>query len=744
MSFTPAEVAERVMNAASAWTATRRESVVLPVPGGPQRSIDTGFPDSTINLKAEPGASNWGCPTTSSRLRGRIRVASGADREARSSARELNRSVITCDGTACGAAKSLPTGTIVAVDAALIGSAALWAAIASGGLSLIPALSPRNTRRLLTLATGLATLSTLVLGTALIAGDFSLAYVAETTSRATPWPYRLSALWGGMDGSMLFYATMSLLVGTVGLRGAEPRPIAARIVALVGVGYLLIAATIANPFEQLDIPAIDGEGLLAILQHPAMVYHPPILYLGLTTLLVPFALTIEQVARGRLDRGWIEDTRRWLLVSWTLLTVGMLAGANWAYVELGWGGFWAWDPVENTALMPWLAATVFIHTSRVQQRDGRLRRWNALFALLPFVLTILGVYLTRSGVTGSIHAFAEDPVIGRLLLTAAVFGLATAVFVSLRTTRGAPWDHLGLTRDTWLATSGGLVSAVLVFVTVGSAYPAYSQVFLDEAVSVDSDFFVTTIYGLALLIAILTGFALETRWKGEVAYRPHLVLWAGSAIGVAALLIVFTRSRQVPPIALAAVAGGSLALVSVNLIRKRPMGGSLVGYVAHLGLLMVLIGAGGSSLGDDFSGPMAPGESVEAGGRVVTLDDVRTGESDRFVYVRARFLIDGEHVLSPEIRAYEDQPTPVAEPALWSTPTSDVIVAISRFNPEGETLSVSVFVRPMVWWVWAGAGVLSLAGLIGLLGRAGDVSRRHREARGVQRQPGTTSDTSVR
>ena len=286
-------------------------------------------------------------------------------------------------------------------------------------------------------ATLLATVATVILVVALLTHDFSLAYVVKTTSRATPWPYRVSALWGGMEGSMLFYAAMLLGVGAWGVR--RRGYLEHRLVAGLGFAALLLTTLATNPFDRLAIPAVDGQGLLAILQHPAMVYHPPILYLGLTSLIVPFVITAGALARKEEARTWIPTARRAAFVPWTLLTLGMVAGANWAYVELGWGGFWAWDPVENTALMPWLGLTVFLHLSRITRRDGRARRWTVFFALFPFASSVLGVYLTRSGATGSIHSFAEDPVVGRALLLAAAASAVAVSWMAVRSPRGLPW-----------------------------------------------------------------------------------------------------------------------------------------------------------------------------------------------------------------------------------------------------------------------------------------------------------------
>ena len=588
----------------------------------------------------------------------------------------------------------------------------------------------------------LASVATLILTYSLLVGDFSLDYVARTTSRATPWPYRVSALWGGMEGSLLFYAALLLWVGTLGVR--RRGRVEHVVVAVTGLGLLLLTALASNPFTRLAIPAVDGEGLLAILQHPAMIYHPPILYLGLTTLIVPFAITAGAVVRRNLSNRWLADARRTLTFSWVLLTFGMVAGANWAYIELGWGGFWAWDSVENTALMPWLAATVYLHTSRVTERDGRLLRWTAFFAMFPFALGVLGVYLTRSGVTGSIHSFAEDPVIGKTLLISALVVAAVVIALTFGGNKGRDWGEPGTGRDTWLAASGFLVAASLMFVLVGSAYPAYLQVFGGASVVVDTRFFVSTVSPVALVIAVLIGFALDTTWS-RAGMRPVDLIVFGSASGLA-VLIALTLGEETPPagVALVGLATGALAVMVLHASTGRLPRLIDPARLAHLGMAMVLVGAGGSSLGAEFTGPMSVGETVDVGSHSVELVSVSTGEANRYIYVEGVFIVDGNVELTPQIRAYEAQGIPVSEPALRSTPLSDIIVAVSVLSPDLDGFEVSVFVRPMVWWVWVGALVISLAGATALAWRDGVGGERRREARAALPPAGTTSGTTGR
>jgi cytochrome c-type biogenesis protein CcmF len=611
------------------------------------------------------------------------------------------------------------------VEPASAGSLALWGAIAAASASLI--LPQSWSRRLIWAAVSFSIIATLVLTLALLTGDFSLAYVAKTTSLATPWPYRISALWGGMEGSLLFYATLLLTFGVAGTRLRVDR----WVVTFVGLGLLLLTALASDPFRRLDIPAVNGDGLLAILQHPAMIYHPPVLYLGLTTLVVPFAITVGAVMRGETGRAWSTDVRRWLTWSWLLLTVGMVAGANWAYVELGWGGFWAWDPVENTSLLPWLAATVFFHTSRLTDRDDRLRRWTVFMAMFPFGLSVLGVYLTRSGVTGSIHAFAEDPVIGRILLSAAVATMALVVLLTWRVPRGTSWAKLDASRSAWLWVSAATVSAATGFVLVGSAYPAYLQVFWDRTVVVDARFFVVTILPLAFVIALLIGFALETTWASHGLRRSSIYRFVTGAALALLLIPMIGVTRNAAGLGLAATSAGALVALA------RP-GRNLAGRLAHCGIAMVLIGAGASSMGTEFEGTMSPGDSVMVGPETVQLVSIATGEADRFIYAEGAFAIEGGPVLRPQIRAYEEQARPVSEPALWSTPARDLIIAVSVLSPDAETLEVTVLVRPMVWWVWFGALAAALGGIVSLGGRAGVGAGPRRLATTGPQSEGTT------
>jgi cytochrome c-type biogenesis protein CcmF len=401
-------------------------------------------------------------------------------------------------------------------------------------------------------------------------------------------------------------------------------------------------------------------------------------------------------------------------------------------VELGWGGYWAWDPVENTALMPWLAATVFLHTSRIEDGTARLRRWNVMFAGLPFALSVVGVYLTRSGATGSIHSFADDPVVGRILLISAAVVTSFVLILAVRSEPGRPWGEFRLDRDGWLLINALLLSTALVFISAGSAYPAFASVFRGESVAVDSRFFVVTVLPIAVAIAASLGWGLLRRWRVFTVVAASSAVIGWWAVG----------GPRVGLVLLAPAVGSFVALAS-PLIRNRPRGRILTAHLAHVGMSIFLLAVAASSFGADFTGSMRPGETVSVDGHELTLRSVSTGETDRFLYVEADFDLDGTPI-APQIRAYESQDMPVAEPALRSTAGDDVIVAISLLFPDAETVEVWVFVRPFVTWVWVGAALIGLGGLVGLFSKGGAAAMPHLAATEERLSVGTTSGTLSR
>ena len=391
-----------------------------------------------------------------------------------------------------------------------------------------PALIGTGTR-LLAVAAALTVAAMAALAWALLTGDFTLAYVTHATSRSMTWPYRLGSLWGGMEGSLLLWC--SLLTGGAALAGRAARRrapdlygVAQVVLGAVGAGALLLPLALADPFARLAAPALDGGGLTPILEHPAMLYHPPILYLGQTALALPFALTVAALALGRLDGAWLALTRRFMLVAWVALSAGLVAGAHWAYQELGWGGFWAWDPVENAGLMPWLAATAFLHAALVAEHRSRgsapsaVGSWTAALAFAAFALGLLGVYLTRSGATGSVHAFAEARAVGVGLLVGVAAVVATGAVLLVRGRRrpnlsSATPPVSG--REAALLANNALLIGCLLVVATGTLFPLVREALGGRDSLVGPRYFATLAAPFGLAALALAGIGPLLPWSGR-------------------------------------------------------------------------------------------------------------------------------------------------------------------------------------------------------------------------------------
>jgi cytochrome c biogenesis factor len=527
-----------------------------------------------------------------------------------------------------------------------LGVAATWGAL--GALVVTAALATRGrselARRAHAVGAAAAAVAVATLAWAFATGDLTLSYVVATSDRSTSWPYRIAGVWGGMAGSLLLWS--ALLAGWgVGRRRAEG--LERVVLALAPAAFLVVLVLWASPWDRLAAPAIDGEGLTPILRHRAMLYHPPLLYVGATALLVPYAAVVGGAAPA--------TVRRWLLGSWAVLTGAMAAGAHWAYVELGWGGYWAWDPVENTALLPWLSVLAALHLLR---RADRARRWMTVIAAGGgFVLALLGTTLTRSGAAPSVHAFAEDAAVGRALVTVVVVASAALAWRAVTLGRRAP-ELVAPRRSSWREVALGLqpllVAGALAVVLIGTVRPAIGR----AAVAVDGSFFAGLVAPLAVAAAVL-------------------VISAGVAF----------------PRALRAI---------------RPS------HLAHIGFLVLLAGVLGSTTGSSAAATLATGESITVEGWEIRNDgiSVTTVDGRDAVTAAVAVLRDGDERarLLPALVAYPEQNRLLAETALRSTPLSDVQVALRDADDDGRAL-LEVHVNPLVWWIWWGALLLTAAGV---------------------------------
>ncbi len=603
-----------------------------------------------------------------------------------------------------------------------LGPAALVVAFAGGGATVALALRGRTAGAGRAAGVALAGLSValVLLAKALVNVDGSLVYVANHTSRATSWPYRLAGLWGGMAGSLLLWTWMAAAWAVVA--GAVVRR---RVPALAATTYAVFGAylvvfggllvLVSRPFERLAIPAIDGGGLNPVLLHPAMLYHPPMLYAGAVGLLVPFALAVAGLVRR--DPAWLAPAVRSTGVSLVLLSAGLVAGAHWAYVELGWGGYWAWDPVENGGLLPWLAGVAFLHAAVVARRRSGSSPVAAGLAVSAFVLGLLGSFLTRSGASASVHAFAEARAVGRVLGTALAVVVVVAVVLLVRR-RAGPATHIGPAQGA-VAANNLLLAGLVLVIGFGTLFPVITRWLTGDRVVVTGRYFALVTAPLVVALLAVLGVGPRLGWQAtpapELARRLRPAAAGLVAAAVAGAWFVERRPLAVLTVGLAAGA----AALTVAEWRRRPRARW---PLAHLGVTVLLAGVAGTTTGAHVTAPLAPGQSVEVRGWALQLLDVVPAaalDGGRAAQANLALRRHGDPVatLRP-VALVSDTGQRVSVAALRSTPLADVQVALRSVGDGGATAVVEVGVAPLMQLVWWG-GLLVVAGLALSLRRPG-------------------------
>ena len=589
--------------------------------------------------------------------------------------------------------------------------------------------------------------SAVLLG-ALLRNDFSFTYVARTTSEALPTAYTISAFWGGQEGSLLLWLLVLTGFGAAAVRlnRGWARDLIVWVVpvfAAVAVFFSFLVVAVASPFATQAAPP-DGAGMTPSLQNPYMLAHPPLLYLGYVGLTVPFAFALGALLSGRTDERWLVATRRWTLFAWTALGVGQLLGAHWAYVEVGWGGYYAWDPVENAALMPWLAATAFLHSVMIQEKRGMLRVWNVLLVILAFSLSLFGTFLTRSGVVNSIHSFTQSS-IGPWFL--AFIGVVVAVSVGLvlwrlPLLRSPTKLESPISREAAFLYNNLLLLALCLAILWGVVYPLLSEAVRGEAVVLGREYydFFLRVFGLPLLLlmgigplvawrrASLASLLTTFRWSTGVALLtgatllvlgagssvPGLVAYTFSAFVTATIVLEFARGTRARK-ALGATSwpGAFSSLIARN---RRRYGG----YVVHASIVLLAIGIAGSSAFDSVAeARLERGESMEiAGYRLVyrTLDERIAANATE---IRATLAVerggDDLGTLEAGKNAYTIEEQVSNEVGIRSDPLTgeDLFVIAEQIDPDG-TVYFRVFVKPLVNLIWVAGIVFLLGSLITL------------------------------
>jgi cytochrome c-type biogenesis protein CcmF len=590
-----------------------------------------------------------------------------------------------------------------------------------------------------------AAVAVVVLLAALVSSDFSFTYVSSFTSRELPLTYKLTALWGGQEGSLLLWLLVLTGYGAAAvlLDRKAGRELVAWVVPVLGIVaafFSMLVVFVASPFKTHMAP-LDGLGLNSSLQSPYMQAHPPMLYLGYVGLTVPFAFAMGALLSGRTDERWIVATRRWTLLAWAFLGIGQLLGAKWAYEEVGWGGYYAWDPVENAALMPWLAATAFLHSVMVQERKGMLKVWNVLLVILAFSLSLFGTFLTRSGVLNSIHSFTEGS-IGPWFLGFICFVVAaslTLLFKRLPLLRSKTRLESLVSREATFLYNNLLLVALCLTVLWGVTFPILSEAVRGESVTVGRpyyDFFLRA-FGLPLLLlmgigpliawrraslrslgrtflwpfaaAVASGIALIAAGAGSSV--PGLIAYTFSAFVAATIGLEFIRGTQ----ARRALSGEPVARAFGSLIaRNRRRYG---GYIVHAAILMLAIGIAGSSAYDTSrTARLAPGQSLKVRDYTLVYRGLDTRRAQNAIETRATIDVfrDGSRVatMHPGKNNYPVEQQLSNEVSIrsdWLT-GEDLFLITEQVNGNG-TIDFKAIINPLVNLIWA-------AGLVFLIGSA--------------------------
>ncbi len=569
-----------------------------------------------------------------------------------------------------------------------------------------------------------------VLTWAFVAQDFSVRYVATNSNTVLPMVYRYTAVWGSHEGSLLLWTLILVAWNALvaALSRGLPEPVVARVLGVLGIvsfGFLAFLIFTSNPFDRLLPAPLEGRDLNPLLQDPGMIIHPPMQYIGWAGFSVPFAFAIAALLDGRIDARWLRWVRPWTNVAWAFLTVGIALGSWWAYYELGWGGWWFWDPVENAAFMPWLVGAALIHSQAVTEKRGSFAGWTLLLAIASFSLSLMGTFLVRSGVLTSVHAFASDPSRGLFILVflALVIG-GSLLLYALRAGRLDPGAGFQpASRETLLLLNNLLLASTCAMILLGTLYPLIADALDMGKISVGPPYFGLLFVVLMAPLVALVPFGPLTRWQRDQPSKVAAMLlpWLGVACGLG--VAAYFTAPQGPWKTAAGVAGaawvalGTLRFAWARLRNSGRMTAEMWGMVlAHLGVAVFLAGAllvEAQNVQREVA--LRPGQSLQVGPYAFRFQGVDQLQGPNYVADRGhvQVLRDGRPVvlLHPEKRAYASGGQVMTEAAIRPGFTGDVYVALGEALGDGAW-AVRVHLKPFVRWIWAGAALMALGGLV--------------------------------
>lgn len=637
----------------------------------------------------------------------------------------------------------------------LFGRAVLLLALGLAVYAIVMSLASRRTGRrawersaenAVHAVAGLTTVAMVGIWWAFLTDDFSLRHVAEYTSSTLDWQYKLTAVWGSQAGSLLLWMWIFALFASAAVYfnralNRELMPVVVAVLMGIAVFFLVLLSFVTSPFEALAVVPDEGRGLNPQLQNFYMQIHPPMLYFGYVGLAIPFAFAMAALVTRRLDTAWITSVRRWTIFSWLCLGIGILLGAKWAYETLGWGGYWAWDPVENAAFIPWLVATAFLHSVMVQERRGMLKVWNMVLVVLTFSLCLFGTFLTRSGIVQSVHAFGESTLgpffLGFIVLIGA--GSFVLIMSRLDDLRSQNTLESFISREAIFLFNNLLLLAMAFAVLWGTMFPVLTEIVRGERIVLGQGFYNQVAAVIGVLLLMLTGIGPLIAWRKSSPAQLRR-RFAGPLAGTVAILIpvlVFTDARQhwLAAITIAAAVfvascvfsefcrgtrvrhgvGDTSwpgALVSLVARNRRRYGG----YIVHLGVVVLFIGFAGSKgftteadriIERGGTAQVAGYTFVNEGAERITTPHVTTTQ------VRLGVLHDGDRIagLTPGIQEFSVDEVRGSKVAVDTDLRRDIYVVLTRLNADGSA-EVSVFVNPLVAWIWIAGFVITFGGLL--------------------------------
>ncbi|HEY5635873.1 MAG TPA: heme lyase CcmF/NrfE family subunit [Burkholderiales bacterium] len=591
---------------------------------------------------------------------------------------------------------------------------------------------------------------------AFVVNDFSVAYVANHSNSRLPLEFRISGVWGGHEGSLLLWVLMLniWMVAVSFFSRTLPEPMVARILGVLGliaIGFHAFMLLTSNPFDRLLPGPADGRDLNPLLQDPGMIFHPPMLYMGYVGFSVAFAFAIAALLDGRLDAAWARWSRPWTVAAWIFLTLGIALGSYWAYYELGWGGWWFWDPVENASFMPWLVGTALIHSLAVTEKRGAFRAWTVMLAILAFSLSLLGTFLVRSGVLTSVHAFATDPKRGIFILgfLVVVIGASLTLFAWRAPKVGLGGRFEMVSRESFLLMNNVLLAVAASTVMLGTLYPLFLDALGLGKISVGPPYFDSVFAPLMAPALFLMGIGPLVRWKEarlpEIAVRLR---WAAGVAVATALLLPLVLGSWRPLAALGfLLAGWIFATCATALVarwraqpamlplasRVRSLGAAFCGMLlAHVGVGLFVLGVTAvKAFESELDVKLSAGETASIAGYDFHFEALRDQRGPNYTAARATIRVtrDGRPValLTPEKRVYDVQTMPMTESGIDSTLLRDIYVSMGE-PLEGGAWNLRLHHKPLVVWIWLGCVVMALGGMLAVIDRRYRVAARRREA----------------